>query len=67
MPARVASLTDSAAWSRPSMRMLPALGAATPPRIFISVDLPAPFSPISPSTSPRMTRRLTLSRAMTPG
>ena len=24
----------------------------TPPRIFISVDLPAPFSPIRPSTSP---------------
>ncbi len=53
MPARVASFTVIVAWSRPSMRIVPALGEAIPPRIFISVDLPAPFSPISPSTSPR--------------
>ena len=41
-------------WPRertPSTRISPALGATTPPRIFISVLLPAPFSPISPSTS----------------
>ena len=35
------------------MRIVPALGATTPPRIFISVDLPAPFSPTRPITSPR--------------
>ena len=29
------------------------LGSVTPPRIFISVLLPAPFSPMSPTTSPR--------------
>src|SRR5580692_6431801 len=67
MPARVASATVRLAWSRPSMRIVPALGAVTPPRIFIIVDLPAPFSPIRPSTSPRSTRRLTLSSAVTPG
>jgi hypothetical protein len=26
--------------------MLPASGATTPPMIFISVDFPAPFSPV---------------------
>ena len=39
--------------STPSMRIVPPLGSTTPPRIFISVDLPAPFSPIRPITSPR--------------
>src|ERR1700722_9156410 len=38
-----------------------------PPRIFISVDLPAPFSPMRASTSPGRTRRLTFSSARTPG
>ena len=37
----------------PSMRIVPLVGAVTPPRIFISVDLPAPFSPTRPITSPR--------------
>jgi hypothetical protein len=45
----------------------PALGAMTPPRTFISVDLPAPFSPMSPRTSPGATERLTFERATTPG
>ena len=67
MPARIASETVRAACSRPSMRTWPALGAVTPPMIFISVDLPAPFSPISPRTSPRPTRRVTSSSAVTPG
>ena len=34
--------------STPSMTIEPDVGATTPPRIFISVDLPAPFSPIRP-------------------
>ena len=47
-------------WRRSSAR-------STPPRIFISVDLPAPFSPMRPSTSPRRTARSTRSSATTPG
>ena len=34
---------------------LPAVGAIAPVRILISVDLPAPFEPISARTSPGMT------------
>src|ERR1700744_2804537 len=45
----------------------PASCERTPVRIFISVLLPAPFSPASPSTSPRDTCRLTRSSAFTPG
>ena len=33
----------------------PASGCSTPPTIFISVDLPAPFSPSSATTSPACT------------
>ena len=52
MPAAIASATLSDGRSTPSTRRWPAVGAATPPRTFISVDLPAPFSPIRPTTSP---------------
>ena len=38
-----------------------------PNRHFISVDLPAPFSPISAWTVPGRTLSETLSRAFTPG
>src|ERR1700675_613508 len=38
-----------------------------PAMIFISVDLPAPFSPISAWTWPRLRRTETLSSASTPG
>src|ERR1700722_16620568 len=38
-----------------------------PAMIFISVDLPAPFSPISACTWPRLKRNETLSSARTPG
>src|ERR1700674_4266790 len=38
-----------------------------PAMIFISVDLPAPFSPISAWTWPRFSRNATLSSASTPG
>jgi hypothetical protein len=48
-------------------RMRPAVGSTTPPSTFISVLLPAPFSPMSPTISPRPTARLTASRAITPG
>jgi hypothetical protein len=67
IPAAMASATLKAPRSRPPTRIAPALGATTPPRTFISVDLPAPFSPISPRTSPGATERLTFERATTPG
>src|ERR1051326_261315 len=38
--------------SRASTRMLPLLGFTSPNRMLIRVDLPAPFSPNSPSTLP---------------
>ena len=67
MPAANASFTVSAWRSVPSVRIVPESGATTPPSTFISVDLPAPFSPTSPTTSPRATDRLTASSATTPG
>ena len=60
-------VTVSASCSASSMRIVPALGATTPPSTFISVDLPAPFSPISPTTSPGATDRPTSDKAVTPG
>src|SRR5277367_6733966 len=67
MPCRMESLTPCSFTGRPSMRISPASGWYTPPRIFMRVDLPAPFSPQTATTSPRPMVRLTLSRAMTPG
>jgi hypothetical protein len=49
------------------MRMVPEVGAVTPPSTFISVDLPAPFSPTSPTTSPGPMASDTPSSAFTPG
>ena len=37
----------------PSSSIVPASGVNAPDRHFISVDLPAPLSPMTPSTSPR--------------
>jgi len=50
--------------STPSTRMTPAVGSMTPPRIFMSVDLPAPLGPRSPRT-PGDNRRLTSLSAQT--
>ncbi len=38
--------------SKPKMLAVPALGARKPVSIFMVVDLPAPFGPRKPSTSP---------------
>src|SRR5467141_3685996 len=51
----------------PSQTISPASARYTPARIFIRVDLPAPFSPRRPTTSPIPTEKLTSSRARTPG
>jgi hypothetical protein len=49
--------------SKPQTRALPEVGARKPASIFIVVDLPAPFGPRKPSTSPGSTRKLTSSTA----
>src|ERR1700761_7675831 len=45
----------------------PSSGVYSPPRIFIVVDLPAPFSPSRPCTVPACTPKLTSASARTPG
>ncbi len=47
--------------------MVPSSGRCMPYRVFISVDLPAPFSPTTACTVPRITTRLTSRLATTPG
>src|SRR5689334_20138560 len=54
----------SAPMSWPQMTAVPALGARKPVIIFIVVDLPAPFGPRKPSTSPFGTVNETSSTAM---
>src|SRR3954447_10495960 len=46
------------------MRAVPAVGIMNPASIRIVVDLPAPFGPRNPSTSPRRTLKDTLSTAV---
>src|SRR5713101_136279 len=49
--------------SRPWVTKAPAVGTVTRDRIFRRVLLPAPFIPISPNTSPRLSEKLTSRRA----
>ena len=58
-PRCMASDGDIGAYATPSIVMVPALGATTPATIEFSVDLPAPFSPIRPSTLPGRSDRST--------
>ena len=67
MPAPSDWPTVREACSAPPITTVPAEGATTPPSTFMSVDLPAPFSPMSPTTSPGWTARLTPFSARTPG
>ena len=53
--------------SRPARRAIvaaPAVGRTSPQAIFTSVDLPAPFGPSRPTSSPSPTSRLTPLRAL---
>src|SRR5262249_39680458 len=50
----------------PSSRISPESGRRTPARIFIRVDLPAPFSPTRAWTWPSLADRLTASRTLLP-
>src|SRR5690349_12724743 len=67
MPLCFESLTPLKTTGLPSIWMSPSSGAYTPPRIFISVLLPAPFSPIRASTSPALSESETPCSATTPG
>src|SRR5918999_2895736 len=53
--------------SRTSSAIVPASGVTEPAMTFISVDLPAPFSPSRAWTSPASTSKSTPVRACTPG
>ena len=63
MPRSTASLVDARSTGSPSRISWPAVGFSTPDKIFISVDLPAPFSPNSTVTLPRRTSKFTPLRA----
>src|SRR5579872_827604 len=67
MPYRSAARGPSIVTGAPSISIVPESAGCAPARIFMSVDLPAPFSPTSACTSARSTSRSTPSRARTPG
>src|SRR5687768_13149192 len=50
----------------PSTCAAPDVGASSPARIFIVVDLPAPLGPMKPNTSPDSSVRVRLSSAISP-
>ena len=63
MPLARASTGRCRRTSLPSIRNLPFEGGKFPAMIFTSVDLPAPLSPIRPTTSPASSRNDTSLRA----
>ena len=65
MPSARARCGLSIFWRSPSIRMEPASGWATPDRMETRVDLPAPLSPTSASTSPGWSEISTRSSAVT--
>src|SRR3978361_1573124 len=65
MPSERAWSTELSTVSSPLMNMRPSSGFWKPAMIFISVDLPAPLSPSSPSTSPLRRCRLMSRSAVT--
>ena len=67
MPSDIACCTPESAVALPSIRISPVSGMTSPARLFISVLLPAPFSPMIARTSPSDRRIETLSSAITPG
>src|SRR5262245_7491988 len=67
IPRRIASLTWRMLTGLSSTQIDPMSAWCTPPRIFIRVDLPAPFSPMSATTSPGSMENDTESSASTQG
>jgi hypothetical protein len=51
-PSASASVRLAGAYGASASRIVPALGSTSPPMIFDSVLLPAPFSPVNANTSP---------------
>src|ERR1700681_4556600 len=66
IPSRSAVRGPSIATLLPSIVISPESAGCAPARIFIRVDLPAPFSPTSACTSPATTSNVTPSSARTP-
>src|SRR5262245_54928919 len=66
MPAARASRTERNRVWCPSIRKRPENSGCTPAMIFISVLLPAPFSPTRPWISPGKSRKSTPRKASTP-
>src|SRR5262249_1700890 len=67
IPRLMAPRTDGITVALPAIEIVPESGWSMPPTIFISVDFPAPFSPIRATISLSPTWRSTESRAVTPG
>src|SRR6185437_1828474 len=67
MPLSKASRGEAILTGEPPMKTPPESGWLIPFRTLRRVDLPAPFSPMRPTTSPLPTEKLTESRAFTPG
>src|SRR6266540_1580576 len=67
IPSSIARFGESTSTGLPSRRTCPSSGCTIPDRMFISVDLPAPFSPSRQCTSPRRTTSEMRSFASTPG
>src|SRR5579863_9103864 len=67
MPRRCASCGEPIRTGVPLTRISPSSAESAPERIFISVDLPAPFSPTSTRTSPAASVSDTSDNARTPG
>src|SRR5215468_5000939 len=65
MPSRCASATEYPSCRAPPIAMVPRSGASVPARTCISVDLPAPLWPTSPTHSPAATVKSTPSSART--
>src|SRR3990172_1641980 len=63
MPREAASRGSTIRQGSPSVRIVPSSGRTSPMSIFMSVDLPAPFSPRMPWISPRFSTRSTPSQA----
>src|SRR5207244_2135069 len=56
-------ISSSKLATRPRKVTLPSVGSVIRERIFSKVDLPAPFRPMMPTTSPRLTSKDTSFRA----
>jgi hypothetical protein len=67
IPAAIASAGLRKVTGEPSSRIVPSSGRCMPYRVFIRVDLPAPFSPTIACTSPRRTFSSMSRLATTPG